>query len=125
MHYSRIAPSDHTYNKHQHIESWLNEILFDLKLMFQAGHIPLISERRLMLWPGYRDELKDCGVLGMSGHKNRHSAAIATIDSAVEYMTAIWHKQEPEENARRLRAILTNLHRSTLDLDCRESLIKY
>jgi hypothetical protein len=91
---SRIAPTHHDRMTHQNIVHWFNDLMYDIKVFTEAGHLALISPARLHSWDRYRTELLECDHLGPDSdcRFGKHQHAVNLIDSLIYDLAAIWDK---------------------------------
>lgn len=94
----RIAPLPR-FHTHQHVISWLNEVMIDVKTMIAAGHIPLVRPYILLQWQELRKTL-DCHDWHRPASRSGelyglHDSAVRDLDAFVAALTAIWERRQP------------------------------
>lgn len=125
MHQSRIARMDYMKDKHERIVLWYNDLLYDIKIMLDANHPPLIVPSRQCLWEYYREQLLNCNIELFKEH-NKHAYAVSKIDVLMKYLNKIWNKEDVQENVQAIKRLLPELDRHLHEqLSCYESMVKY
>jgi hypothetical protein len=124
----RMDPQNLWPNRHADVTHWLNEIIYQLKLLLDQGHPPVITPNNFVSWHLRLRDTLDCTdwaapALRTGELRGKHTAAIALIDDLVEDLTLIWEHHTPKRAITIAR--IEQIDRLDQQLDCRENPIKY